>query len=113
MKNETIYRNETITIEVKDDCMGGLLIRPVNDDFAAAYARHVEEFTGVYEESAYVDSNDFESFTDRYLGKEEIESLKNGYKIDVEIDPWELGHYYGYDANNVDLSEIEKEENNE
>lgn len=88
-------------VHVEHDWIESIKVRPDNDDVAEAFARHVEDFTGNYEETALIQGSDnVSSFYDQ-LDQQEVEMLERGHGILVDLDPWYVGHLYGYDAHTL------------
>lgn len=94
-----------ITVNVQRDQMGNILVALVNEAWRNAFAAHVTEFTGHdAEDEATVFFQDGGPATE-FIDTEVPESLKadldEGGSIEFEIDPWIVGHWYGYDAHTV------------
>lgn len=94
---------EKITIEVYENYVGDLVVTPVSKKHAKKYAKHVQEFTGYYQESILFQDGYAASKFWQHIPKRYHEMLKRGYKARFRVDPWIVGNWYGYDACYVDL----------
>ena len=95
-----------IKVELKIDSMGCLIGTPANDQVQALYRIHMVEMGCENANGTIflqrVDA--IESFCDHVaLASVAMEHLYNGYTVEVTIDPWDYGHYLGYDAQNVEI----------
>lgn len=97
----------TILVEAQLDYMGSVIARPVCDEYAKAYAKHVKEFTGNYELTAYFQEGmGAQQFIEYWVPEDKCEELNSGWSIEFVADPWDVGHWYGYDAYNVELDSV-------
>lgn len=103
-------------VHVEHDWIESVKVRPDNDAVAEAFARHVEQFTGNYEETALIQGNDNVSSFYEQLDQQEVDMLERGHGILVDLDPWYVGNLYGYDAHTLvesgDISGLLQQEHN-
>lgn len=97
-----------IKVELEIDGMGCLIGTPENDQVQALYKEHMIEMSGPHASGTIflqrVDT--IESFLDHVaLGSLEREHLYSGWQATISIDPWDYGHYLGYDAHCVEIPE--------
>lgn len=84
------------------DRMGALHLEPVSQKACTAYSKHMEEMTGHYDCTAYIQNDwDVDSFIAEYVPPSKRRDLHGGWDATFLMDPWIFGHVLGYDAHNV------------
>ncbi len=87
-----------IKVEARMDNMGNIMARPVSDRWAKRFAKRCNENGGSADLEAFFQdgmvAHDF--MEDMTPGQRR--DLNNGYTVRFFVDPWIVGHWYGYDA---------------
>lgn len=88
-----------ISVEVEEDRMGNVIVRPVDKRYAKAFAKVRKDNGGGGGEDAFFnDGGEAEQFKSDYLNPRQRKELEKGYPVRMKMDPWDVGHLYGYDA---------------
>ena len=87
-----------ILVEAKKDRIGGILIRPVNKEYAERFARAAELNGAGIDEDHWAYIQDGEAFKENSVPKRYHRDIQHGWDVRWRADPWEVGHYYGWDA---------------
>lgn len=91
-----------IKVKAKMDAMGNIIVAPTDPAWRNAFARCVSESTGrpVEDETEafFQDGAPAQEFIRNDVPKRLQGHLLDGWSIEFEIDPWVVGHWYGYDA---------------
>jgi len=91
-----------IAVEVEEDRMGNIIARPVNARYAKAFAKARKENGGGGGEDAFFnDGGEAEEFKREHLNSRQRKEIEKGYPVRMKVDPWVVGHWYGYDAHTV------------
>jgi len=87
--------------------MGAVLARPVDDRYAKAFAKAAKENGGPGDLDVYFgdDSQGLGTFLDD-MPVRAREELERGYTATWTMDPWEVAHWYGYDAHTIVEGEL-------
>lgn len=90
-------------ITVKRCLIGNLLLTPVNDRWRKKFARHLRKHESPHADGTVLLQNDadVETFLDEHLTPRQSREVRAGWTVRVRIDPWEFGHYLGWDAHTV------------
>jgi len=93
---------EKIKVEAEMDLMGNIVVKPSDIKYAEAFSE-VRKSNGGGE--------DLDCFFQEGMGaseflQESIPSdlrgyLENGGRVEFNVDPWIVGHWYGYDAHTL------------
>lgn len=91
-----------IKVQAEMDRMGAVVARPVDDRYAKAFAKAAKENGGPGDLDVYFgdDSQGRGSFLNDMPVRARKE-LERGYTATWTMDPWEVAHWYGYDAHTV------------
>jgi hypothetical protein len=82
--------------------MGDLYLEPVSQKACTAYSKHMEEMTGHYGCTAYIQNSwEVDSFIAEYVPPSKRRDLHEGWDATFLMDPWIFGHMLGYDAHHV------------
>ena len=101
-RRKTMRMPSKIAVEVEKDRMGNIIARPVNARYAKAFAKARRDNGGGGGEDAFFnDGNEAEQFKSNYLNSRQRKDLERGYPVRLKMDPWDVGHLYGYDAHTV------------
>ena len=91
-----------IAVDVEEDRMGNIIAKPVSAKYAKAFAKVRKENGGGSGDDAFFnDGGEAEEFKREYLSSKQRKDLGSGYGVRMKVDPWVVGHWYGYDAHTV------------
>ena len=91
-----------IKVRVEEDRMGNIIAEPVNQRFAKAFAKVRKSNGGGGDTSAFFNAGgEAEEFMRSNLSAKQRRDIESGWPIVVKVDPWIVGHWYGYDAHTV------------
>ncbi|WP_111748852.1 hypothetical protein [Salinisphaera orenii] len=97
-----------IRIKASMDRSGNVSATPVDPTWQQAFAAHVSSFTGrpVDDETEvfFQDGNSAHEFIHNDVPMRFRGMLSDGWTIEFDVDPWVVGHWYGYDAHTVAIS---------
>jgi hypothetical protein len=88
-----------ILVSLATDSTGAVYATPVSAIWREAFASHMRQHTGHASACAY-----FQVGTDELAGcipDRKLRELSEGYAVTCRVDPWEFGHWLGYDAHTV------------
>jgi hypothetical protein len=91
-----------IKVKISVNNIGSVIAVPISESNRTAYAEHLREY-----ESEHADGSAF--FQNEWGVPETITSHRNwkdcldGWDFTMLVDPWEFGHWLGWDAHNVEL----------
>lgn len=89
-------------VRVEQDNIGALILTPQNDRLRGRIRRHLKSFGVQSDGTAYIQSDyDVEHFINEYVPARKRAPIRNGWGTTIDIDPWVLGHIYGYDTQEV------------
>lgn len=88
-----------IVLVVQMDRMGCITAEPISQVWCQKYRRHMQEMTGRATSQAFF-QGDYEA-PDTITTHRNYKDLLAGWDLQITIDPWEFGHWLGYDACNV------------
>lgn len=93
----------TIKVKVWEDEMGNIIGYPVREDIQEMVINHLNEMCpGTLHNAKF--------FFQEGMGAEEFKSelsskqrniIERGWNIYIMIDPWEMGHWYGWDTHTL------------
>jgi hypothetical protein len=90
-----------IAVDISEDNMGNIIAKPANIRYAKAFAKvRKENGGGSGDDAFFQEGGPAQEFLSDLSGKQRNE-LKKGYGITIKVDPWKVGHWYGYDAHTV------------
>jgi hypothetical protein len=92
---------KNIRVKVFIDQMGNIIGYPVRRDIQEKIKNHLQDMN-VYPDHRffYQDGMGAEDFK-QDLSQKQIKEIESGYDIYLNIDPWILGHFYGYDTHTI------------
>jgi hypothetical protein len=90
-----------ITVEARTDLMGNLLVAPIRADIRNRIAGHMEEWTGHRDAQAFIPEHEVEEFLRTDVPARHHFDLRRGWTVRFRMDPWLLGHLYGWDAHTL------------
>lgn len=80
----------------------GVEVTPVNRHWARRFAKHVRSFTGQYDETVlFQDGGPLQEFLEMDVPPRHRRDLEKGHSVAFKVDPWTVGHWYGWDAHTV------------
>ena len=80
----------------------GIEVIPLNHRWAQRFAKHVRGFTGHYDESVlFQDGGPLQEFLEMDVPPRHRRALERGHRVAFKVDPWTVGHWYGWDAHTV------------
>ena len=88
-----------IKVTISQNRYGGYAAIPVSSYWQRRFAQHMLEYTGRRSAEAYF-QGEWELPESVYLNWQYTE-LEKGWDITILVDPWEFGHWLGYDAHIV------------
>ena len=92
-------QSKRIKVRACTDVMGNLFVRPDVDRFAEAYRAAVvanggpDALAAFRQEGTAARQELLDGFPDR-----KVRELERGWPVVFLADPWTVGHWYGYDA---------------
>lgn len=90
-----------IIVEVKQDNMGNITARPKSDRYAKAFGKAVDANGGCFDLCAFFQEGMSACEFIENVPKRYRRDLERGFSVCFKADPWEVGHWYGYDAHTV------------
>lgn len=88
-----------IKVQARMDNCGNILVRPVREVYAKRFAKVVEEYSGHFDLDVFLQGGFGASeFLGNNVPRRYRKNLENGYTVCWLVDPWIVGHWYGYDA---------------
>ena len=99
-----------ILVEAEMDRMGNITVKPSSPRHQRLYADHMEEMTGNRTWGAFFnDGAEASQLLEEFPARRRRE-LEKGWPVRFKVDPWQFGHWLGYDAHEVALSGLPGEE---
>lgn len=89
-----------IKVDFEMDRMGHVEIRPVSDRWAKAFQQQVKDNGGGDSLTAFMQGMEVDELQ-QYFTSSQWQDLTSGYGVIIIMDPWIVGHFYGYDAHLV------------
>ena len=86
-------------INIYKTTYGNYITEPVSTKWAHKFAKHMEEWTDHHDASAFF-QGDYE-LPETVTQNRQFKALQDGYTITIQIDPWEYGHWLGWDAHTI------------
>lgn len=90
-----------VSVELSTDPTGTLYVTPNDGDVQELLADHMFDMNGHRDQYATVEEWKVDDFLAEHANEEDADNVRRGYKVDIEMDAWVLGHYYGCDAETV------------
>lgn len=93
---------DKIRVEARMDPMGNILVKPSTVKFAKVFSEVRKSNGGgdglecFFQEGKYASE-----FLVEHIPEDLREDLEQGWSVDFRVDPWVVGHWYGYDAHTV------------
>lgn len=88
-----------IVVEASMDRMGSITVRPKSDKWARRFRRVVVDNGGPDELTAFFQEGfGVTEFMENDVPKRYRQDLEQGWTVRWIVDPWVVGHWYGYDA---------------
>lgn len=91
-------RRRGIKVKITRHALGYCLLRPVVDRYAEVFREHMKAMGQPNSDSAYV--RHLEDLRE-LISPEAYHDLQSGWDATCIMDPWELGHCYGWDAHTI------------
>lgn len=90
-----------IKVQAHMDRMGNILVRPVSNRWAKRFAKRCKQNGGSDDlEAFFQEGSASQDFLEPCTPRQK-KDLHSGYTVRFLADPWEVGHWYGYDAHTV------------
>ena len=87
--------------DIEMDRFGNLIGRPRNKRVARRIAKHMEEMTGHYDSSFYIQQDyEVEIFLSE-IPRSAKKDIMNGWTVEIRVDPWTIAHFYGWDCHTL------------
>lgn len=90
-----------IIIDVAQDRMGNVLLTPRNERVRRQMKKHNKEWTNNASDDVFLQESKGDEFIEEKLTSTQARDVNAGYKVGIKMDPWEFGHYVGYDFHEV------------
>lgn len=91
-----------ITVEAKQDRMGNVEVWPMSLKWRHAFTECVRANGGGESNTAFFQEGmGAEEFIAQDVPARYRSHLRKGYAVRFRVDPWTVGHWYGYDAHTV------------
>jgi len=94
-----MIRKTGIRIRVQSLPYGAFVAFPESVKWNRAFAGHMLKYTGHYDSSAFF-QGEWE-LPETITQNRQYGELRKGWDICILVDPWEFGHWLGYDAHIV------------
>ena len=88
-------------IDVQMDRMGSIVLTPRSKKVRAQMRKHNKEWTGHADDTVYLQEGFGASEFLGLLPRAKRRELEAGWPLTIRMDPWEFGHYVGYDFHEV------------
>jgi hypothetical protein len=83
---------------------GDVLVKPVAEEYCEKYRQHMREVGGPSSAAAFFQEGmGAEEFLANDVPPRHRRDLEQGCVVTFLIDPWEFGHWLGWDAHEVEL----------
>lgn len=91
-----------VRVRVYEDHMGNVFGYPLKEDLQTQIATHMAEMTGLFDHRFFFqEGGPAEQFKDENLSKRQRTEIEHGQACYINVDPWILGHFYGYDTHTL------------
>jgi len=91
-----------IKVDVEEDRMGNIIVTPTDKRFAKAFSKARKDNGGGSGLDAFFqDGGPAEEFRRENMSAKQRRDLDSGWPVRMMVDPWVVGHWYGYDAHTV------------
>ncbi len=99
-------------VEAERNTMGCFTVMPVNKRHLTKFARHMREWQGLPpwrlllrdRGVAFLQrEDDIELLFERYIPRRKHADARKGWPVRFRMDPWDYGHFLGFDAHEVRL----------
>ena len=87
-----------ITVRAETDRWGGIEVIPVSLRWARRFRDAATRNGGPRSLSVYFQGDTASEFTETDVPKHLRDDLSDGWPVTWRVDPWTVGHWYGYDA---------------
>jgi len=91
----------SIKVRVERDRMGNIKGRPVSERWAKRFEDVVRDNGGGNVDGFFLQEGDAADEFLRDLPRRRAREISKGWPVVVMLDPWYVGHLYGYDAHTV------------
>lgn len=86
----------TIVVTAHLDRLGNLHVRPINERWRRRFQEVVRHYGGPAGD-IFLD-RDVEAFIEQDIPRRYHRDLRAGWDVHWRVDPWVVGHWYGWDA---------------
>jgi len=88
-----------IRVEAEMDQMGNISVKPSDVKYARTFSE-VRKSNGGGDglDCFFQEGMGASEFLKEHIPQDLHEDLEQGWSIDFKVDPWVVGHWYGYDA---------------
>jgi hypothetical protein len=90
-----------IKVRATMDRMGNIVAAPVSDRWSRRFAARCQKNGGPADRDCFFQEGMAASEFLESLRPAQRRDLNNGWTVTFMADPWEVGHWYGYDAHTV------------
>ena len=94
---------KNIRVKVFEDRMGNIQGFPVRKDLCDKIRNHLNEMVNDKQSSLFFmqEGMGAEEFKQEFLSKQQQKDVENGWYVTLTIDPWIVGHWYGWDTHTI------------
>ena len=94
---------KNIRVKVWEDRMGNLRGFPIRKDIREKIVAHLNEMHPNNPQSSmfFIQEGTEEEFRQEFLSKQQQKDVENGWYATLTIDPWIVGHWYGWDTHTI------------
>lgn len=90
-----------IKVQVWQDKMGNILGQPVRADLRKKIGDHMKVMTGHFTSRFFFQAEDDALGFEELLSLRQAYDLRHGYTVYLNVDPWLMGHWYGWDTHTL------------
>jgi len=90
-----------INVDIKTDAMGNIIASPVSKKYAKAFSDVRRENGGGSDLNVFFQEGGPATQFLNDLTPRQRREINKGWDVRIKVDPWIVGHWYGYDAHTV------------
>jgi len=90
-----------IIVKVWMDRMGNIFGEPVREDLQRKIARHMKAMTSHADKSFFLQEGMGAGEFMADCTPRQRRDIEHGYEVRMRMDPWVMGHLYGWDAHTI------------